>query len=223
MLIVEDDPALLRGLVDKFTQSGFDVRVAIDGHSAIDAAIAEPPDIVLLDIMLPGPNGFEVCRTLREDQELTMPILILTARDQEGDVVRGLNLGADDYIAKPFGIAELQARVTAALRRHNGNGATQTYHFGDCDLDLASRELRRAGERVDLTPQEFSLLSYLVTHSHRALTREMIIMGITTRSAMTGVRSIDRCVKNLRAKIESDPKAPQHLITMRDVGYRFDL
>ena len=222
MLIVEDDPTLLRGLVDKFTQHGFQVRVAIDGHGAIDAAIEQPPDIVLLDIMLPGPNGFEVCRTLRQDQGLTMPILILTARGQEGDVVRGLNLGADDYIAKPFGIAELQARVTAALRRHNGPGLKEIYHFGDCELNLSARELRQAGKGIDLTPQEFSVLAYLVARPHRALTREMMLNAITTRSALTGVRSIDRCVKNLRAKIETAPKAPKHLITIRDVGYRFD-
>ena len=220
MLIVEDDPTLLRGLTDKFKQEGYDIRVACDGESAIDTAIEDPPDLILLDIMLPLTDGFEVCRTLREEAQLTMPILMLTARGQEGDVVRGLNAGADDYISKPFSIAELQARVKAALRRHQGT-VSQRYTFGEFILDLNASSLLRAGQPVSLTQQELSLLAALAARPNRALTREMMLRAIRTRSSLTGIRSIDRCVKNLRAKIENDPKNPQHILTIREVGYRF--
>jgi DNA-binding response OmpR family regulator len=224
LLIVEDDPALLRGLVDKFRSEGCQVRVACDGYSAIDAADEDPPDIVLLDIMLPGCSGFEVCRALREDSGYTMPILMLTARGQESDVVRGLNLGADDYITKPFSIAELHARVNAALRRANGgcNGASKTYRFGQCELDMEAQQLRRNGERVELTHQELSFLAHFAANPGRALTREAILRSGEKRSVLTGVRTVDRCVKNLRAKIEIDPRRPVHIITIRDVGYRFE-
>ena len=226
ILIVEDDPALLRGLVDKFRAEGCRVRVACDGYSAIDAADEDPPDLVLLDIMLPGCSGFEVCRALREDSGFTMPILMLTARGKECDVVHGLNLGADDYITKPFSIVELHARVNAALRRANGGssgGTPKTHRFGDCELDMQARHLPRRGGVIELTHQEFSFLAYFLANPGRALTREMILRSGERRSALTGARTVDRCVKNLRAKIERDPRRPRHIITIRDVGYRFEV
>ena len=224
ILIVEDDPALLRGLVDKFRSEGYQVRVACDGYSAIDAADEDLPDLIVLDLMLPGCSGFEVCRALREDSQLTMPILMLTARNQERDIVRGLNLGADDYIIKPFSIAELHARVKAALRRANGGSAqTQQYRFGNCEIDTQSRVFTRHGEEVELTPQEYSFLVFFLKNAGRALTREMILKSGQRRSSLTGVRTVDRCVKNLRKKIEDDPGHPRHIVTIRDVGYRFQL
>ena len=224
VLIVEDDPALLRGLVDKFRADGCNVRVACDGFSAIDAAEENPPDIVILDIMLPGCSGFDVCRSLREESELTMPILMLTARGQEEDIVRGLNVGADDYITKPFSIAELRARVNAALRRCQSNGsAAKNWRFGDFELDMQSQELRRQDKVIALTRQEFSFLAYFLANPGRALTREMILRSGERRSALTGARSVDRCIKNLRSKIEANPRRPRHILTIRDVGYRFQL
>ncbi|MCB1096627.1 MAG: response regulator transcription factor [Verrucomicrobiae bacterium] len=223
LLVVEDDPALLRGLVDKFRSEGYEVRVACDGHSAIDQADEDPPDLVLLDVMLPGCDGFEVCRALRDDSGFTMPIIMLTARGQERDVVRGLNLGADDYITKPFRIAELHARIQAALRRTNGRtlGSRAVYEFGNWVLDCRAQQLRCEGNIVELTSQEFSFLTLFAANPHRALTREAILRAAEKRSSLSGVRTVDRCVKNLRAKIEIDPKHPTHIITIRDVGYRF--
>ncbi len=221
LLIVEDDPALLRGLVDAFQKDRYEVQVACDGDSAVDLAANDPPDVVLLDIMLPGANGFEVCRALRQDEGLDMPILMLTARGQENDIVRGLNLGADDYIIKPFSIHELQARLRAALRRYQG-GSTQQQNFGTFTIDAEAQRVLREGVEIHLTPQEFSLLIYFVNHSGRALTREMILRAVAKRSLLTTTRSIDRCVKNLRAKLGEDPKHPRHIITVREVGYRFE-
>ena len=225
MLIVEDDPALLRGLVDKFGQEGFGVRVACDGNSAVDLAMDEVPDVVLLDIMLPGLNGFEVCRTLREDAQLDMPILMLTARGRESDIVRGLNLGADDYITKPFSIHELLARVAAAMRRHRGPGVCMgngVYRFGDCVFDVAARCLTKDGLECALSPQECALLGYFAARPHRALTRAMLLRASSKRSIMTTERSVDRCVKNLRSKIGDDARQPRHVITVREIGYRFE-
>ena len=211
-------------MVDKFRSEGYEVRVACDGHSAIDQADEDPPDLILLDVMLPGCDGFEVCRALRDDSGFTMPIIMLTARGHERDVVRGLNLGADDYITKPFRIAELHARVQAALRRRNGGtlDSRAVYEFGNGVLDCEAQQLRCHGKIVELTRQEFSFLAFFAANPHHALTREAILRATEKRSAFSGVRTVDRCVKNLRAKIETDPKRPTHIITIRDIGYRFE-
>ena len=222
LLIVEDDPALLRGLVDAFQKNGFSVQVACDGDSAIDLATADPPNAILLDLMLPGANGFEVCRALRQDEELDMPILMLTARGQENDIVRGLNLGADDYITKPFSIHELLARVRAALRRYQGEQTAQHLTFGSFLIDFHAQRVTKKGIEIRLTPQEYSLLTYFANNQGRALTREMILRAVSKRSLFTTPRSIDRCVKNLRAKLGEAPKHPRHIVTVREVGYRFE-
>jgi DNA-binding response OmpR family regulator len=220
ILIVEDEPALLRGLKDNFQSLGFDVLVAQDGEAGLKSALGSNPDVILLDIMLPRVNGYEICRAVRQ-QGLEMPILMLTAKGQEEDIVLGLNLGADDYIAKPFRLAELIARVNALLRRSRTQKSATT-RFGDFELNQAAHKLFRNGEEVELTPKEFRLLAYFVSRSGCALTRDDILNAVWGNSVMVTPRSIDRCVATLRMKIESDPQRPTFIQTIRDIGYRFE-
>jgi DNA-binding response OmpR family regulator len=220
ILIVEDEPALVRGLRDAFTSKGFDVLVATDGAAGIDLALGAKPDCILLDIMLPRVNGYEVCRTVRE-QGLEMPILMLTAKGQEEDIILGLNLGADDYIGKPFRIAELIARVNAFLRRSRAIQA-EVFRFGGFELNLLAHKLFREGREVELTPKEFRLLAWLVARRGCALTRNDILNAVWGHSIVVSPRSIDRCVATLRSKIEPDPQRPTFIQTIRDIGYRFE-
>ena len=222
MLIVEDDPALLRGLSDAFGGKAgtFRLRVACDGDSAVKMAIDERPDIVLLDVMLPGFNGFEVCEILR-DAYPELPILIISARGGEADIVRGLELGADDYITKPFSIAELRARVGTALRRTNGS-QKGSHRFGEFDFDLDAGALRRGRKDVALTAQEYAVLAFFVQNSGRVVTRDMLLRSAWKSPPMGRTRTVDRCVAKLRAKIEDDTVRPRFLRTVRGVGYRFE-
>ncbi len=221
VLIIEDDPVLQRGLTDNLRFAGYRVSSALDGETGLDAALAQQPDLILLDIMLPKVNGFEICRRVREAQ-LDMPILMLTAKDREEDIVRGLNLGADDYVTKPFGIQELLARVAAFLRRR-GVHADEAYRFGDFRLDLVSHRLLEGDVEVPLTPKEFRLLEYLLRRAGRALTRDEIMDAVWGTGVLVTARSVDRCVTTLRSKIERDPHHPRHILTIREIGYRFAL
>lgn len=221
ILIVEDDSTMLRGLKDNFVARGYRVEAADDGQAGLEAALAsKPPDLILLDIMLPKVNGYEICRVLRE-RGLQMPIIMLTAKGQEEDIIRGLNLGADDYVTKPFSIRELLARVQAFLRRCQ-MAATDQHRFGDCRLDLAAHKLFRSGSEVPLTTKEFRMLEYFVRRPGRALTRHDILDAVWGSSVIVTARSVDRCVTTLRGKIEPDPKHPLYIRTIRDVGYRFE-
>ena len=221
MLIVEDDPTLLRGLTDAFRDAGFELQVTGDGDSAVDVAIEDRPDIVLLDLMLPGLNGFEVCQILR-DAYPELPILIVSARAEESDIIRGLELGADDYIIKPFSIAELRARVNSALRRTTSNHKG-VRHFGPFQLDLDARTLHHKTDGlVELTVQEFATLAYFINHEGRAITREMLLNSAWERPPSGRTRTVDRCIAKLRAKIENDAGRPKFLRTIHGVGYRFE-
>jgi DNA-binding response OmpR family regulator len=220
LLIVEDDLALLRGLKDNFGARGYEVATAENGALGLELALEHTPDLILLDIMLPKVNGYEICRALRE-RGLEMPIVMLTARGQEEDVVLGLNLGADDYVVKPFRIAELAARVRAFLRRRR-RSSEQTIVFGECELDLRARKLHRGGVRVELTAKEFRLLEHFATRPGCALARDGILDAVWGRSVIVTPRSIDRCVATLRAKIETDRHRPMFIRTIRDIGYRFE-
>jgi DNA-binding response OmpR family regulator len=218
VLIVEDEPALVRGLSDTFKARGFDVVVAREGEAGLNAAVSCAPDVILLDVMLPRINGYEVCREIR-NRGLEMPILMLTAKGQEEDIVLGLNLGADDYVTKPFKIGELVARVNAFLRR---TLVAPACRLGDCEVDLQTRLIRRSGHVVALTAKEARLLAFFLERPRRALSRDTILNAVWGSSVFVTPRSIDRCVTTLRAKLETDPRNPVHILTLRDVGYRFD-
>jgi DNA-binding response OmpR family regulator len=220
ILIVEDEPALLRGLKDTFTNRGLEVLTAQDGETGREMALNRQPELILLDIMLPRVNGYEICRDVRA-RGLDMPILMLTAKGQEEDIILGLNLGADDYITKPFRRGELIARVDAFLRRRNLQDRTVT-RFDEYELDLASRRLLRAGKEIPLTSKEFGLLAYFVKRKGCVLTRDDILDVVWGNSIVVTPRSVDRCVATLRAKIEPDQHRPAYIHTVRDIGYRFE-
>jgi DNA-binding response OmpR family regulator len=220
ILIIEDDPTLLRGLTDNFRLQGYVVRSASDGNAGLASVLAEPPDLVLLDIMLPKLNGYEICRQVRA-QKLQLPIIMLTAKGQEEEIVRGLELGADDYVTKPFSIRELVARVKALLRRRGAEEET-VHQIGDATLDLVSHKLTRGGEEIPLTTKEYRMLEYFVSRPNRALARSDIIDHVWGRSIIVTSRSVDRCITTLRSKIEPDPRKPTFIHTIRDIGYRFE-
>jgi DNA-binding response OmpR family regulator len=220
VLIIEDEPALLRGLKDNFEAQQYCVHLARDGREGLAAALKNSPDLVLLDIMLPKMNGYEICRAIRAKQ-LSMPIIMLTAKGQEEDIVRGLELGADDYVTKPFSIRELLARAKAFLRRRQSASST-VFQFGGCKLDLTAHKLFKDDKEVALTTKEFRLLEFLARRPGRALTRDQILDGVWGKDIIVNDRSVDRCVTTLRAKIEVDPHYPVHLQTIRDIGYRFE-
>jgi len=221
VLIIEDDPTLQRGLKDNFEQAGFQVVTAADGEKGLQSALAGKSDLIILDIMLPGINGYEVCRRIRHEG-MDVPVIMLTAKGQEQDIVLGLNLGADDYVTKPFSIQELLARANAFLRRRRRDGP-QVYKFGDCELDLTSHKLLRHGNEIELTPKEFRLLSLLVHRAGRAFTRDEILDSVWGDDVLVTRRSVDRCVATLRGKIEPDPSRPSLIKTVRDLGYRFEI
>lgn len=220
VLIIEDDPVLLRGLKDNFEFEGCRVHTATDGQTGLDHALELRPDLIVLDVMLPRVNGYEICRALREEK-FDAPILMLTAKGQESDVVLGLKLGADDYVTKPFSIKELLARAEALVRRTKGRG-TQRFAFGDCALDLESRVLTRDGKEVAMSPTEFELLAYFVKNAGRALSRDTIMASVWGYGSMVTPRSIDRFVNALRNKVEPEPTTPRFIKTVREFGYKFE-
>jgi DNA-binding response OmpR family regulator len=220
VLIVEDDATMLRGLKDNFEFKGYRVLTAADGEAGLNTALDGKPDLIILDIMLPKINGYEVCRLIRE-QQLEMPIIMLTAKGQESDIVLGLNLGADDYVTKPFSIKELLARSAAFLRRSR-QAEDDVYEFADYQLDISARKLTHHGNEVKLSPKEFRLLEYFVKRPGRALTRDEILNKVWGYDYFVGPRSIDRFVTTLRNKIEPDPRNPTFISTIREVGYKFE-
>lgn len=221
VLIIEDDPTLLRGLKDNFEFEGARVQTATDGQTGIDRALELKPDLIVLDLMLPKVNGYEICRYLRQER-IEVPIMMLTAKGQESDVVLGLKLGADDYVTKPFSIKELLARAEALIRRTKAR-TPHIHMFGDCVLDVESRSLTRAGAEVPLSPKEFELLSYLAQNAGRALSRDTIMAAVWGYDSMVTPRSIDRFINALRNKIEAEPTNPHIIKTVREFGYKFDL
>ena len=221
VLIIEDDPVMLRGLKDNFEFEGYNVKTAADGDIGLKEALRVQPDLIILDLMLPKVNGYEICRFLREEK-LEMPIIVLTAKGLESDKVLGLKLGADDYVTKPFSIKELLARAGACLRRTRQH-AEDVHEFGECRLDATSRTLTRGGEEVPLSPKEFELLAYFVNNAGRALSRDTIMTNVWGYDCMVTPRSIDRFVNALRNKIELDPANPHHIKTVREFGYKFEV
>ncbi len=220
VLIIEDDAAMLRGLKDNFEFKGYHVLTATDGEQGLNAALNAKPDLIVLDIMLPKINGYEVCRLIRQEH-LDMPIIMLTAKGEESDVVLGLNLGADDYVTKPFSIKELLARAAAFLRRAR-QAEQDIYEFGDFRLDIPARTLTHQASQVKLSPKEFKLMELFVKKPGRALTRDEILNAVWGYDCYVGPRSIDRFVTTLRNKIEPDPQNPIFIHTIREVGYKFE-
>lgn len=220
ILIIEDDSTMLRGLKDNFAYAGYNCLTAVDGEDGLNAALDSKPDLIVLDIMLPKINGYEICRLVRKEK-LAMPIIMLTAKGEESDIILGLNLGADDYVTKPFSIKELLARAGALLRRSR-KSRQDVYKFADFSLDVPARKFSKSGMEIKLSPKEFRLLELFVTKPGRALTRDEILNTVWGYNNFVGHRSIDRFVTTLRNKIEPDPHTPSFIHTIREIGYKFD-
>lgn len=231
ILVVDDEISLQETLRYKLEKEGYEVEVAGDGLKGLELARSTNPDLVILDIMLPGMDGFEVCRILR--QETNIPVLMLTARDDEIDRVVGLEVGADDYLPKPFSMRELIARVKALLRRvrlmrEEVNAAVQEgalpqiMTFDNLEIDLTRREVRLNGEVVAFKPKEFELLTFMGQHKGRVLTREFILERVWGWGFVGDSRTVDVHIRWLREKIEQTPEKPQRIITVRGAGYRFE-
>src|SRR5204862_887434 len=223
ILVIEDNPDLAYGLRNNLEIEGYEVEVAKDGTRGLSRAKTANPDLVVLDLMLPGMDGFRVLRALRDDGH-GMPVLILTARGEEADKVRGLRLGADDYVTKPFGVLELLARVEALLRRTapSGGGAAPPERFGAIEIIPASRTVLRDGRPVGLTPREFDLLLALLQRRGAVATRMELLTEVWGYSAAVLSRTVDTHVAELRRKLEGDPAAPRHILTVRKAGYRLE-
>jgi two-component system alkaline phosphatase synthesis response regulator PhoP len=221
VLLVEDEPGLVMTLTDRLKSEGYDVESASDGPSGLDRATRERWDVILLDVMLPGANGFDVCRDLRQ-RGVTTPVIMLTARGQVVDRVLGLKLGADDYLTKPFDLMELSARIEVQLRRATAaSTGPRQYRFGDIDVDFRKAEVSRQGTPLELSAREYLLLKYLIEHREATITRDQLLNEVWGYHAMPSTRTVDVHVAWLRQKIEPNPKHPQYLLTVHGMGYKF--
>lgn len=222
ILLVEDEPGLILTLTDRLTSEGYHVEAATDGAQGLARASTGSFDLIVLDVMLPGKNGFDVCRDLRQ-QNITTPVLMLTARGQVVDKVVGLKLGADDYLTKPFEMIELLARIEALLRRVSDTTAASldTYQFGKVQVDFRKAEVLKNGQPVDLSAKEFQLLRYFVTHRGAALSRDELLNDVWDYDALPATRTVDVHVAWLRQKLEANPRHPQYILTVHGLGYKF--
>jgi DNA-binding response OmpR family regulator len=222
ILVVEDDPSILRGLQLNLGMEGYSVRSAMDGETGLALAKSEEPDLLLVDIMLPRLDGLSLIRSLREVNP-DVPILIVSAKGQEMDKVKGLELGADDYVVKPFSLKELLARIAGALRRQERSRpeVRTVRRFGAAEVDLEARRLQVAGKDVALTAREFDLLVFFLAHPGRVFTREQLMQAVWGSRYTGTARTVDNFVARLRAHIGDDAEAPRHLETVRGFGYRF--
>jgi two-component system alkaline phosphatase synthesis response regulator PhoP len=222
ILLVEDEPGLVLTLSDRLRSEGYTVEAILDGAAAVERATRDPFGLIILDVMLPGKSGFEVCQELRE-RGFTTPILMLTARTQVTDKVKGLKIGADDYLTKPFEMAELLARVEALLRRgsRSGNEGPDFYEFGPLRVDMRHSEVFRDGAPAALSTKEFQLLRYLIEHRGKTLTRDELLKDVWGYSSAPSTRTVDVHVAWLRQKLENDPKQPKYIITVHGQGYKF--
>lgn len=227
ILVVEDEPGIAFSLESDLETEGYEVEVVSDGAVAVPRALASNFDLILLDVMLPHKDGFEICRELRH-RGLKTPVILLTSKTHEAEKVMGLDTGADDYVTKPFSPRELRARIRALLRRvdpadQRDFGVTdRIYRFGSCELDMTRFELRRNGHRLNSTTTELKLLAAFARNAGRLLTRERLLDEVWGTGVAVTDRVIDNHVVSLRKKIEDDPSAPRHLISVRGLGYRFD-
>ncbi len=223
ILVIEDDRAIALGLKLNLRKEGHDVRLAADGDEGLRLALAPDVDLVVLDVMLPGRNGYDLLRELRS-QRSAASVLMLTAKGMEGDKILGLKLGADDYLTKPFGLGELLARVEALLRRRpqRDERASDKVRFGEIEVDLGAQIVSRAGAPLEFTPQEFRVLRLFLESRGRALSREEILARCWGAEYEGTPRTVDNFIRSLRVKLERDAEAPQHILTVRGHGYRFE-
>jgi two-component system alkaline phosphatase synthesis response regulator PhoP len=222
LLIVEDEPGLVLTLTDRLGREGYSVESASDGTTGLERALQEPFDLILLDVMLPGQNGFDVLRDLRQ-QGVETPVIMLTARGQVVDKVVGLKLGADDYLTKPFEMMELLARIEARLRRSVPKDTVdaEAYRFGAVLVDFRKAEVVRDGQVLDLSAREYQLLRYFIEHRSATISRDELLNQVWGYNAMPNTRTVDVHVAWLRQKIEPNPKHPQYIITAHGLGYKF--
>jgi two-component system alkaline phosphatase synthesis response regulator PhoP len=222
VLIIEDDPGISLGLKDEFESEGYAVITANDGEKGLEAAKNQKPDLIILDIMLPVLDGYEVCKRLRMEGNRT-PIIMLTVKDKEIDKVLGLELGADDYVTKPFSLRELLARAKAVFRRTEAQSVDLSiYSFGQIELDFKKYEATKKGENLELTPLEFHLMKLLIQRKGEVLTRNDFLDGVWGEDNLSvSDRTVDSHIANIRKKLEEDPSHPRHIISVRGVGYKF--
>jgi DNA-binding response OmpR family regulator len=224
ILVVEDDLSILAGLSMNLRFEGYEVLQAQDGRTGLAKALDDAPDLLVLDIMLPELNGYELLKELRQRGRDT-PVVVLSAKGMETDKILGLNLGADDYVVKPFGLQELLARIKAVLRRRYptaGGTAPPPVTFGDVTVDMAARTVARNGAPVELTAQEFKLLAHFLGHPGRTFTRDELLSGAWGYHYEGSARTVDNFMRQLRLKFEPDPEEPRHFLTVRGLGYRFE-
>src|SRR5688500_9230741 len=221
ILIVEDEPAMVAGLRDNFEYEGYEVISAGDGVPGLERALKDSPDLVVLDVMMPRMSGPDVCEQLKA-QRPAVPIIMLTARGQEIDRVVGLELGADDYVTKPFSVRELMARVKAVLRRSSSTmPAQEIYRFSDVEVNVRSNEVRRNGELIDLSSKEFALLAYFIAHPVETLSRDRLLDAVWGYENYPSTRTVDTHIVHLRQKLEPNPEEPRFILTGHGSGYKF--
>ena len=221
ILVIEDEVNILRGLKDNLIFEGYDVITETNGHKGLQLALETSPDLLLLDLMLPGLNGYDICRKVKQ-QKPEIPIIMLTARGQEVDRIVGLDLGADDYVTKPFSIPELMARIRAVLRRYQTEvKEIDDYSFGDVTLDFKKYEAIVAGKKAKLTAREFEIMKYFINHANEVVHRHDLLDEIWGYETFPTTRTVDNYILNLRKKFEKDPTKPRHILSVHGVGYRF--
>jgi two-component system alkaline phosphatase synthesis response regulator PhoP len=220
ILIVDDEPEMVRGLTDNLRFEGYQTVSATNGEDGLSLALSEAPDLILLDVMMPKLSGWDVCRELRR-RGLDIPVIMLTARGQEVDRVLGLELGADDYVTKPFSLRELLARVRAVLRRPGPRQKFEEFAFADVRIHLRGRQVFKAGREIRLTRKEFDLLRYLVEHRGEVITRDRLLDEVWGYERLPTTRTVDAHILRLRQKFEPDPECPVYILTVHAQGYKF--
>lgn len=222
ILLIEDDISILRGLKDNLEYEGYAVNTETNGEKGLRLALSKKADLVLLDIMLPGINGYEICRKLKKEQP-DLPIIIITARGSEMDKVSGLDIGADDYVTKPFSIPELMARIRAVLRRTSADIViTDEYCFGNIKLDFKKFKAFRSNQEIKLSSKEFAIMEYFIRHEGEAVHRHDLLNEVWGYETLPNTRTIDNLILDLRKKLEENPSKPRYIESVRDIGYRFN-
>ncbi len=220
ILVIEDEPVMQRGLKDNLEYEGYEVDIASDGKAGLQKLLANSYDLALLDIMLPLVSGYDVCRTAREKGVRT-PIIMLTSKGEEIDKVLGLELGADDYVTKPFSLRELLARIKAVLRRHDrGAASSDAVLFGDVEIHFSTYNATRGGSELTMTPKEFDVLKFLWEHRNQTVTRDQLLTNVWGYDDSVSTRTVDNFIVRLRQKLEDDPAHPRHILTIHGAGYK---